>query len=127
MCSLFFRPVMKLARSNLVRPAPRLQDADLDADQVREAYWQVCRAMRVMYARCRLVHGDLSEYNVLWHGGEIVVIDVSQSVEHDHPRASEFLRKDCLNVNAFFGEAVADPIDPLSLRELFDALKIPKS
>ena len=31
--------------------------------------------------------------------GEIVVIDVSQSVEHDHPHALEFLRKDCTNIN----------------------------
>ena len=101
-------------------PAPRLRDAALNERRVREAYWQTCRAMRVMYKRCRLVHGDLSEYNLLWHDKEVVVIDVSQSVEHDHPRASEFLRKDCANVNDFFGKAVQHPIEPLSLRELFD-------
>lgn len=27
------------------------------------------------------------------------IIDVSQAVEHDHPHALEFLRKDCTNVN----------------------------
>ena len=27
------------------------------------------------------------------------IIDVSQSVEHDHPHALEFLRKDCTNIN----------------------------
>ena len=27
------------------------------------------------------------------------MIDVSQSVEHDHPHALEFLRRDCCNVN----------------------------
>ena len=101
-------------------PAPRLRDATLNERRVREAYWQTCRAMRVMYKRCRLVHGDLSEYNLLWHDKEVVVIDVSQSVEHDHPRASEFLRKDCANVNDFFGKTVPHPIEPLSLRELFD-------
>ena len=53
-------------------------------------------------------------------GGEVVIIDVSQSVEHDHPRASEFLRKDCQNVNDFFGRTVATPIDPLTTRALFD-------
>ena len=26
------------------------------------------------------------------------MIDVSQSVEHDHPHALEFLRKDCTNI-----------------------------
>ena len=34
-----------------------------------------------------------------YQGGGVYVIDVSQSVEHDHPHALEFLRKDCANVN----------------------------
>ena len=55
-----------------------------------------------MFSRCKLVHGDFSEYNLLWFENEIVVIDVSQSVEWDHPRATEFLRKDCANVRDFF-------------------------
>ena len=33
-----------------------------------------------------------------YHDGNLYVIDVSQSVEHDHPHALEFLRKDCTNV-----------------------------
>jgi serine/threonine-protein kinase RIO1 len=33
-----------------------------------------------------------------YHEGNLYVIDVSQSVEHDHPHALEFLRKDCTNV-----------------------------
>lgn len=39
-----------------------------------------------------------------YHGGDVYIIDVSQSVEHDHPHALEFLRKDCANVN---GEGAA--------------------
>lgn len=30
------------------------------------------------------------------------MIDVSQSVEHDHPHALEFLRSDCSNITEFF-------------------------
>ena len=30
------------------------------------------------------------------------MIDVSQSVEHDHPQAINFLRRDICNVNDFF-------------------------
>lgn len=51
---------------------------------------------------CRLVHGDFSEYNMLYYKNEVWVIDVSQSVEHDHPMALDFLRRDCVNVNDFF-------------------------
>ena len=36
------------------------------------------------------------------HEGELYVIDVSQSVEHDHPHALEFLRKDCSNITGRF-------------------------
>lgn len=36
---------------------------------------------------------------VRYHNGDAYIIDVSQSVEHDHPHALEFLRKDCSNVN----------------------------
>ncbi len=32
---------------------------------MRETYLDCCKMMRVMYTRCRLVHGDLSEYNIL--------------------------------------------------------------
>lgn len=54
----------------------------------------------------RLVHGDLSEFNLLYHRGHAVVIDVSQSVEHDHPNALSFLRRDANNLNVFFEKKV---------------------
>ncbi|KNE58498.1 serine/threonine-protein kinase rio1 [Allomyces macrogynus ATCC 38327] len=81
------------------------------------AYRSLLRMMWVLFHECRLVHADLSEYNILYHQKQCYIIDVSQSVEHEHPHALEFLRKDCANVTEFFrkkGVAV------LSLRELFD-------
>jgi len=51
-----------------------------------------------MFNKCRLVHADLSEYNILYHDGSIVVIDVSQAVDRDHCNAMEFLRNDCSNI-----------------------------
>ena len=48
------------------------------------------------------MHGDLSEYNLLYHEKQIWMIDVSQSVEHDHPMALDFLRRDCAVMNSFF-------------------------
>merc|ERR1719318_121500 len=98
-------------------PAPRLKDAALSESKARELYRSVLVSVRKMYHQCKLVHGDLSEYNMLYHQGDAFIIDVSQSVEHDHPHALEFLRKDLHNVTEFFkklGVAV------LGLRELFD-------
>ena len=53
-----------------------------------------------MFKRCNLVHADLSEYNMLWHRGEVWYIDVSQSVEPTHPHGLEFLLRDCTNVSS---------------------------
>lgn len=61
-------------------------------------YRRCALLMRTMFHTCRLVHADLSEYNLLWYKKRLHVIDVSQSVEHDHPRALDFLRMDCKNV-----------------------------
>jgi len=84
--------------------APRLKDAELSYEELVKCYQTVCADTRRMYQVCRLVHGDLSEYNLLWHGARPVIIDVSQSVELSHPFASDFLRKDVANVTEFFAK-----------------------
>ena len=101
-------------------PSPRLKDANLSDKKLAECYFQVVKVMRRMYQSCKLVHGDLSEYNMLWHKGSVMVIDVSQSVEHDHPSSNDFLRSDCANVNAFFGKGIRGALQPMSTRQLFD-------
>ncbi len=75
--------------------------------------------MRRLY-RAGLIHGDLSEYNVLVHRGELVVIDVGQAVTTRHPNAEEFLRRDCENVAAFFNRQGAD-VDPDALYDAVTA------
>lgn len=99
-------------------PAPRLKDANLSPSRLVKAYHRVCLLMRRMFRVARLVHGDLSEYNMLYWKGEVIIIDVSQSVEDDHPMALDFLRRDCANVNDFFRRT--GPVSVLSVRELFD-------
>ncbi|XP_022622085.1 serine/threonine-protein kinase RIO1 isoform X2 [Seriola dumerili] len=98
-------------------PAPLLKNASLSESKARELYLQVLQNMRKMFQEARLVHADLSEFNMLYHNGDAYIIDVSQSVEHDHPHALEFLRKDCSNVNEFF---VKHGVAVMTVRELFD-------
>ncbi|PSC75250.1 serine threonine-kinase RIO1-like [Micractinium conductrix] len=97
--------------------APRLKDAGLPPPRMRQAYTEMLIMLRTLYQKCRLVHADLSEYNVLVHNNELYCIDVSQAVELDHPRAFDFLREDCQHVNDFFRRA---GVATLSVRELFD-------
>merc|ERR1711874_177696 len=95
--------------------APLLQEADISESKARELYWDLSLIIRKMYHHCKLVHGDLSEFNLLYHAGKVYVIDVSQSVEHDHPHALEFLRKDIRNVNEFFRKK---NVNVLTVKEL---------
>jgi len=60
--------------------------------------------MRQLFTECKLVHADLSEYNMLYNKGELWIIDVSQSVENDHPLSLEFLRRDVVNINDYFSK-----------------------
>lgn len=99
-------------------PSPRIRDAGLSEKRLREAYVQTIFIMRHMFQKCKLVHGDLSEYNLLWHNNEVYVIDVSQSVESDHPSALDFLRKDASNVNDFFRKN--GNLNVMTTRQLFE-------
>jgi RIO kinase 1 len=99
-------------------PSPRLKDAQLSENKMRQAYVQTIFIMRHMFRRCKLVHGDLSEYNLLWHNNQVYVIDVSQSVESDHPAALDFLRKDATNINDFFRKF--GHLEVMSTRQLFE-------
>lgn len=98
--------------------APRLKDVHIQQiDRWLALYVEMILIMRTMYKRCHLVHADLSEYNILYYNKHLYIIDVSQSVEHEHPHALQFLRMDCFNVTRFFGKM---GVSVLRTRELFD-------
>lgn len=98
-------------------PSPKLKDVEISQSTARLLYRDCITMMWKMYNICKLVHADLSEFNLLYDKGNLVVIDVSQSVEHDHPHAYEFLRKDCTNVSDFFRKK---GVATLTVKELFD-------
>ncbi|EYU23852.1 hypothetical protein ABFS82_14G309100 [Erythranthe guttata] len=102
--------------------APRLKDADLSHDKLRESYVEIIMVMRTLYQKCKLVHGDLSEYNILYYEGHLYIIDVSQTVDLDHPHALDFLREDCLHVSDFFRK---NGVAAMTIRELFDFIVDP--
>ena len=99
-------------------PSPRLKDAESAIDQADwpRLYRELLAAVRLMFHRCRLVHADLSEYNILFHDGHLWIIDVSQSVEHDHPHAFDFLREDISHVDDYFAR---HGVATLGLRQTF--------
>ncbi|KAI0036462.1 RIO1 family-domain-containing protein [Vararia minispora EC-137] len=97
--------------------SPRLKDAELDKDAYTVLYRELVLDVRTLFHQCRLVHADLSEYNILYHDGRLHIIDVSQSVEHDHPSAFDFLRNDINNIEEFFSR---NGVRTMGLRRCFD-------
>ncbi|KAI4180355.1 MAG: hypothetical protein L6R41_007285 [Letrouitia leprolyta] len=112
--------VMEFLGDRKGTPAPRLKDVELvgadTEERWKQLYLQLLGYMRILYQTCRLVHADLSEYNILYHEDKLWLIDVGQSVEHDHPRSLEFLRMDITNVTDFF---TRKGVDTLSERSTF--------
>jgi len=79
--------------------APTLDDARLENPET--AFEVVREYMRRLYD-AGLVHGDLSEYNIVVHDGELCFIDLGQAVTVHHPNSGDFLTRDCANVASFF-------------------------
>lgn len=97
---------MSLIGDSKGKAAPRLKDVEfVEEDPLarwRAVYIDILAYMRIMLQQCKLVHADLSEYNILYHKHKPYIIDVSQSVEGDHPRSLDFLRMDIKNISDFF-------------------------
>ena len=94
--------------------------AEVTVENPETAFEVVREYMRRLYG-AGLVHGDLSEYNLIIHDGELVVIDLGQAVTVHHPNANDFLERDCRNVASFFSRQGLD-VDPADLRSFVTAV-----
>jgi RIO kinase 1 len=82
--------------------APRLVNAQLDRDGVEEMFHQTVDALRRM-TLARIVHADLSPYNLLVWDERLWVIDLPQAVDIAvNPNGYEFLHRDVVNVLTWF-------------------------
>ena len=80
-------------------PYPQLRNAEVADYGV--TYGEILGYIERLYQEARLVHADLSEYNILYHE-KPYLIDMGQAVTVDHPRASAFLIRDIRNINRYF-------------------------
>ncbi|GAA0459264.1 serine protein kinase RIO [Halococcus dombrowskii] len=81
--------------------------SELQLENPDTAYEVVREYMRRLYS-AGLVHGDLSEYNILVHDSQLWVLDLGQAVTIHHPNSREFLERDCENVANFFARQGLD-------------------
>ena len=70
-------------------------------------YKLICKYIAKMVAT-KLVHADLSEYNILNHNEELVIIDVGQTVSTLHPKAKDFFERDVQNLSKWFAKQGVD-------------------
>lgn len=104
------------------KAAPRLKDAKIESPEEWESiYISIIKIMRTLFKKCKLVHADFSEYNILYYEKEIYIIDVGQAIEDYHLNALAFLRRDCANINSFFER---NGIETITNQQLFDIVTI---
>lgn len=92
-------------------PAPLLKDIK-DPINIKEVFDEVLQFIKLLYQKAKLVHGDLSEFNILYHNQKPVIIDISQAVSIQHPKADIYLTRDIKNIFNYFekqGILLPDP------------------
>jgi RIO kinase 1 len=80
--------------------APSLKEQS--PENPEKVYKTLLTYLRRLYKKAQLVHGDLSEYNLMIWKGKLYMFDMSQTVPTSHPLAQYLLNRDITNVNRFF-------------------------
>ncbi|MFQ5836920.1 MAG: serine protein kinase RIO, partial [Candidatus Bathyarchaeia archaeon] len=81
----------------------------------RQVYRRLLTYVKKLYQKAKLVHADLSEYNIMIWKNAPVLFDVSQAVTLEHPMADQFLRRDLQNLYKYFKKL---GVDVLSVEEM---------
>ncbi|MBY0575422.1 MAG: phosphotransferase [Gallionellaceae bacterium] len=96
--------LMELVSDEHGEPAPRLNDLELTEQQAREFHAMLIRQVVLMLC-AGIVHGDLSEFNVLVDSQGPVIIDLPQAVDAAaNNNASRMLERDIENLANYFGQ-----------------------
>jgi RIO kinase 1 len=100
--------LMELVQDEHGDPAPRLNDVEITADQARDWHgFMIAQIVRMLCAG--LIHGDLSEFNVLLDVNGPVIIDLPQAVNAaSNNQAFAMLERDVNNMRATFGRAAPE-------------------
>ncbi len=88
-------------------PYPKIADDIIHIS--KEDFYDVINSIKKLYAN-KLVHGDLSEYNIL-KGEKTYIIDFSQGVVLKHPRSEELLHRDIRNIVKYFKKKTGLNVD----------------
>ena len=101
------------------RPAPRLNEVVMQPEQARQ--WHAFMMRQIVRMLCAgLIHGDLSDYNVLVDATGPVLIDLPQAVSAaSNNNAYAMLERDVNNMRTSFGAAVPELLDTHYAEEIW--------
>jgi RIO kinase 1 len=74
----------------------------------KKVYEDLMTFLERLYRKAELVHGDLSEYNIMIWRGRTVLFDMAQAVPLVHPMSEFLLRRDLTNLNKYFSRLGVD-------------------
>lgn len=99
--------------------APRLGDVSMSAEQAREDHAIVMRYVQYMLV-AGVVHGDLSEFNVLVDADGPVIIDLPQAVDASaNNNAQAMLARDVDNMTRYYGQFAPELLDSRYAKEMW--------
>jgi RIO kinase 1 len=103
--------LMELVRDAQGDPAPRLNDVNMSAEQALA--WHTFMIGQIVRMLCAgLIHGDLSEFNVLLDVNGPVIIDLPQAVNAaGNNNAFAMLERDVNNMRTTFGRAAPELLE----------------
>lgn len=99
------------------RPYPKLKDVNIENPE--SALKQTLDKIKALWIQEEIVHGDLSEYNILVEKDSLAWIDFSQGVHKSHPEAENLLERDVKNVVNFFNSQGAETKTENALDHVF--------
>ncbi len=100
--------LMELVTDNAGDVAPRLNDVVMPAEQAQEDHTLVMHYVKLMLC-AGIIHGDLSEFNVLVDDYGPVIIDLPQAVDASaNNNAKAMLMRDVANMTNYYAQFSPD-------------------
>lgn len=111
--------LMELVTEDDGQVAPRLNDVTMSAEQAVEDHALMMHYVKLMLCE-GLVHGDLSEFNVLVDDYGPVIIDLPQAVDaaaNNH--AESMLTRDIENMTSYYGQYAPELLNTQYAKEMW--------
>ncbi|MFT5234930.1 MAG: RIO kinase 1 [Shewanella sp.] len=99
--------------------APRLNDISLTSEQALEQHETVMNDVKRMLC-AGIIHGDLSEFNVLLDSSGPVIIDLPQAVDAAaNNNAKRMLERDVNNMTQYYGQFAPELLETKYAKEMW--------